>query len=103
MQDYTFKVSGPAFGVKSHFKPITLTFYGMTAQIVSSWLAINVGSFAQSTPSESIGITSFRMELWKSFETLTIFTSIQDYTVAKGALFTDSFPGFDVTQVVIQF
>ena len=63
MQEYTFKISGPAFGVKSHFKPIALTFYGMTAQIVSSWLQLNAGSFAQGTSSESIGITSFRMEL----------------------------------------
>ena len=52
----------------------------------SLFMAINAGSFAQGTSSESIGITSFRMELWKSFETLTIFTSIQDYAVAKKEL-----------------
>ena len=88
---------------KSHFKPITLTFYGMTAQIASLFMGINTGRFAQGSSSESIGIISFRMELWKSFETLTIFPSIQDFTVAKGTLFTNSFPGFDVTQVDIQF
>ena len=38
------------------------------------------------TSSESISIIGFRVKLQNSFETLTIFTSIQDYTVAKKEL-----------------